>query len=126
MSFSSIVNWATMSERRNSSIRFLAGKSKARLIWWLKSQLLFVMKVQDDTKLRTQVAREESEQISTTALAIHERLRSGGKLIIFGNGGSATDANDLAIDCVHAATRIQIRSRGFACSRAGQHYCRRQ
>ena len=59
-----------------------------------------VMKVQDDTKLRTQVAREESEQISNTALAIHERLRRGGKLIIFGNGGSATDANDLAIDCV--------------------------
>ena len=33
-------------------------------------------------------------------MAIHERLRRGGKLIIFGNGGSATDANDLAIDCV--------------------------
>jgi D-sedoheptulose 7-phosphate isomerase len=59
-----------------------------------------IMKVQDDAKLRTQVAREESEQIGNTTLAIHERLRSGGKLIIFGNGGSATDANDLAIDCV--------------------------
>src|SRR6185437_180555 len=32
--------------------------------------------------------------------AIHERLARGGKLIIFGNGGSATDANDWAIDCV--------------------------
>jgi D-sedoheptulose 7-phosphate isomerase len=59
-----------------------------------------LMKVQDDAKLRAQVAREESEQIGNTALAIHERLRRGGKLIIFGNGGSATDANDLAIDCV--------------------------
>ena len=29
-----------------------------------------------------------------------ERIRRGGKLIIFGNGGSATDANDWAIDCV--------------------------
>ena len=47
-----------------------------------------------------QVAREEAEQIGNTALAIHERLRRGGKLIIFGNGGSATDANDFAIDCV--------------------------
>ena len=27
-------------------------------------------------------------------------MRSGGKLILFGNGGSATDANDWAIDCV--------------------------
>jgi len=58
------------------------------------------MKVQDDAGLRAQVAREESEQISNATVAIHERLRRGGKLIIFGNGGSATDANDLAIDCV--------------------------
>jgi D-sedoheptulose 7-phosphate isomerase len=59
-----------------------------------------LMKVHDDAKLRAQVAREEAEQIGATALAIHERLRRGGKLILFGNGGSATDANDFAIDCV--------------------------
>jgi D-sedoheptulose 7-phosphate isomerase len=59
-----------------------------------------VMKVQDDSKLRAQGARDEAEQISSATLAIHERLRRGGKLIIFGNGGSATDANDFAIDCV--------------------------
>ena len=58
------------------------------------------MKVHDDTLLRTRLAKEESEQIGNTALAIHERLSRGGKLIIFGNGGSATDANDLALDCV--------------------------
>ncbi len=33
-------------------------------------------------------------------VAIHERIARGGKLILFGNGGSATDANDWAIDCV--------------------------
>ncbi|MFZ0275626.1 MAG: SIS domain-containing protein [Candidatus Sulfotelmatobacter sp.] len=59
-----------------------------------------LMKAHDDTKLREQVAREEAEQISSTTLAIHERLRRGGKIIVFGNGGSATDANDFAIDCV--------------------------
>ena len=59
-----------------------------------------LMKVHDDATLRGQVAREESEQIGNTALAIHQRLQRGGKLIIFGNGGSATDANDWAIDCV--------------------------
>jgi D-sedoheptulose 7-phosphate isomerase len=58
------------------------------------------MKVEEDAKLRAQVAREESEQISNTTLAIHERLRRGGKLILFGNGGSATDANDWALDCI--------------------------
>ena len=59
-----------------------------------------LMKVHDDSLLREQVAREQSEQISSASVAIHERLTKGGKLIIFGNGGSATDANDWAIDCV--------------------------
>jgi len=59
-----------------------------------------LMKVHDDGTLRAQVARKDSEQISNTALAIQERLSRGGKLILFGNGGSATDANDFAIDCV--------------------------
>jgi D-sedoheptulose 7-phosphate isomerase len=58
------------------------------------------MKVHDDALLRARVAREESEKVAGAALAIHERLEEGGKLIIFGNGGSATDANDFAIDCV--------------------------
>jgi D-sedoheptulose 7-phosphate isomerase len=58
------------------------------------------MKVEEDAKLRAQVAREESEQIANTTLAIHDRLRRGGKLILFGNGGSATDANDWALDCI--------------------------
>lgn len=57
-------------------------------------------KVLDDANLRSRVALEESEQIVNASRAIHERLTRGGKLIIFGNGGSATDANDFAIDCV--------------------------
>jgi D-sedoheptulose 7-phosphate isomerase len=58
------------------------------------------MKVGDDALLRAQVAKEESEKIANTALAIRERVEHGGKLILFGNGGSATDANDFAIDCI--------------------------
>ena len=58
------------------------------------------MKVHDDTLLRTQLAREQAEQMGNTALAIHLRLSQGGKLILFGNGGSATDANDWALDCI--------------------------
>jgi D-sedoheptulose 7-phosphate isomerase len=57
-------------------------------------------KAREDAMLRERAAREESEQIGKAALAIHERVRRGGKLIMFGNGGSATDANDFAIDCV--------------------------
>jgi D-sedoheptulose 7-phosphate isomerase len=59
-----------------------------------------LMKVRDDTALRRRLATEESGHLGASALAIHERLAKGGKLIIFGNGGSATDANDWAMDCV--------------------------
>lgn len=58
------------------------------------------MKVHDDTLLRARLAAEESDQICATTEAIHDRLAQDGKLIIFGNGGSATDANDWAFDCV--------------------------
>ncbi len=58
------------------------------------------MKVRDDAQLRERVALEESEKIGDAATAMRERVLRGGKLIIFGNGGSATDANDWALDCV--------------------------
>src|ERR1700685_2115782 len=58
------------------------------------------MKVQNDSQLRAQVASEQADQISAVAQAIHQRVQRGGKLILFGNGGSATDANDWGIDCV--------------------------
>jgi D-sedoheptulose 7-phosphate isomerase len=59
-----------------------------------------LMKVEDDARLRMEVALHQAEDISNTALAIHERLCLGGKLILLGNGGSATDANDWALDCI--------------------------
>jgi D-sedoheptulose 7-phosphate isomerase len=58
------------------------------------------LKVSDDTKLREQIANGQSEQIFQASIAIADCVKHGGKLIIFGNGGSATDANDWAIDCV--------------------------
>ncbi|MFZ0520364.1 MAG: SIS domain-containing protein [Candidatus Acidiferrales bacterium] len=58
------------------------------------------MKVRDDAALRARVAKEEAEKIGAATIAMRERIERGGKLIIFGNGGSATDANDWTIDCV--------------------------
>jgi len=58
------------------------------------------MKAREDAMLRERAARDESEHIADAARAIHERLKLGGKLVMFGNGGSATDANDFALDCV--------------------------
>jgi D-sedoheptulose 7-phosphate isomerase len=50
--------------------------------------------------MRAAVAEKEVGAISEIAVAIGERLTSGGKIIAFGNGGSATDANDLVADCM--------------------------
>jgi D-sedoheptulose 7-phosphate isomerase len=57
-------------------------------------------KVEEDSKLRSQIANQQSDVIRDIVLAISDRLRIGGKLLLFGNGGSATDANDWAIDCI--------------------------
>jgi D-sedoheptulose 7-phosphate isomerase len=58
------------------------------------------MKVADDAALRAQVAATQGPQLAAAAQALAERIGRGGKLVIFGNGGSATDANDWAFDCV--------------------------
>jgi D-sedoheptulose 7-phosphate isomerase len=58
------------------------------------------LKVNDDAILRAQVAAEQTEAIGATAQAMCQCVQGGGKLILFGNGGSATDANDWALDCV--------------------------
>ncbi len=58
------------------------------------------MKVADDARLRERVAEQQAGVIAQAAEAIARSVRRGGKLILFGNGGSATDANDFALDCV--------------------------
>ncbi len=59
-----------------------------------------LQKMEEVNGMRAAVAETEVEAISDIATAIAERLERGGKIIAFGNGGSATDANDLVADCV--------------------------
>src|SRR3712207_5394459 len=59
-----------------------------------------LQKTEEVNGMRAAVAQMQAGAISETAAAISERLASGGKIVAFGNGGSATDANDLVIDCV--------------------------
>ncbi|MEA2485565.1 MAG: D-sedoheptulose 7-phosphate isomerase [Actinomycetota bacterium] len=55
-------------------------------------------KASDVTGMRN--ASERGDELADTAHRISERLRAGGKLLTFGNGGSATDAQDLVADCL--------------------------
>jgi D-sedoheptulose 7-phosphate isomerase len=57
-------------------------------------------KARADEGLRLDVAAAEAPAIARAAVAMHERIAAGGTLFFFGNGGSATDANDWALDCV--------------------------
>ena len=59
-----------------------------------------LQKMEEVNNLRAAAAETEVASIAEIAVAIAARVRRGGKLITFGNGGSATDANDLALDCV--------------------------
>lgn len=58
------------------------------------------MKVAEDARLREWVVAEASGTIAAAAEAIASAVRNGRKLILFGNGGSATDANDWALDFI--------------------------
>ncbi len=57
-------------------------------------------KAAETGSLREQVAHEQSEAIAAAATAISTAVQRGGKIIAFGNGGSATDANDFVLDCI--------------------------
>ncbi len=59
-----------------------------------------LQKMEEVNGMRAAVAETEAGALSEIATAISERLRRGGKIVAFGNGGSATDANDLVADCV--------------------------
>ena len=52
------------------------------------------------TDLRKQVARDCGENIVDAAMLIARCLRGGGKLLLFGNGGSAADAQHLAAEFI--------------------------
>ncbi len=59
-------------------------------------------KARDGERLREQVAAEQAGAIAAAVEAMGARLSAGGRLLVFGNGGSATDATDFALDCVAA------------------------
>ncbi len=58
------------------------------------------MKGADANALREQVAAEQVDAIAHAAAQIQARLERGGRILAFGNGGSATDATDFALDCI--------------------------
>ena len=55
-------------------------------------------KAEDVSLLRERLWEEHSDDLVRAARLLAESLESGGKVLAFGNGGSATDAQDLVAD----------------------------
>jgi D-sedoheptulose 7-phosphate isomerase len=55
-------------------------------------------KARTDERLRAEAA-DSAPVIAHAAAMIRQRIAAGGTIFTFGNGGSATDANDFALDC---------------------------
>src|SRR5262245_38795922 len=58
-----------------------------------------VEKARDASQLRARIIGEYADRLVDAALAMATAFAAGGKLLAFGNGGSATDAQDAATDC---------------------------
>ena len=79
----------------------MLGKGEQRLEEVVRQvQGSMLQKMQETNRMRAAAADTEAASMAETAVAVAERLERGGKIIAFGNGGSATDANDLVADCV--------------------------
>jgi D-sedoheptulose 7-phosphate isomerase len=63
-------------------------------------------KAADAEALRERVAMEECDAIAAAVTTMAQELSAGGRLLLFGNGGSATDATDWALDCVMPASGL--------------------
>src|ERR1700736_4354133 len=59
-----------------------------------------VQEIQECIAVNTQLVRDTSAEVAEAARLILIRLQAGGKLIAFGNGGSAADAQHLAAELV--------------------------
>lgn len=59
-----------------------------------------LQKCADIVELRQQVLAAHHDDMVRCAAAMARSFAAGGKLLAFGNGGSATDAQDVSADCV--------------------------
>ncbi len=72
---------------------------------------VFTTAFADGIALHQRVAQGDPQPLFSAAAAIVASLRSGGKLLVFGNGGSAADAQHLAAELVG---RFQREREGLA------------
>lgn len=60
-----------------------------------------ISRLRESAELKLRFAKESVNDIVQATKIIHKSIRSGGKLLIFGNGGSAADAQHIASEFVN-------------------------
>ena len=66
-----------------------------------------VVKAEEITELRQRVSDLDAARLAECATAMAGRVAAGGRLLAFGNGGSATDAQQLATLCLYPGGGIR-------------------
>src|SRR6266571_189138 len=70
------------------------GSSSRELITWVEEE------VRESLRVKQALLRECAVILASICTALAERLERGGKLLLFGNGGSAADAQHIAAEFV--------------------------
>jgi D-sedoheptulose 7-phosphate isomerase len=66
-----------------------------------------VDKAAEITALRKEVLARDGARIAACAAAMSEQIRAGGRLFTFGNGGSSTDAQDMATQLLNPPPHVR-------------------
>ncbi|MGQ0792505.1 MAG: D-sedoheptulose 7-phosphate isomerase [Deltaproteobacteria bacterium] len=65
------------------------------------SKELIISKLRESAEIKLKLAKESLQEIADAAELIQKCLRAGGKVLIFGNGGSASDSQHIAAELVN-------------------------
>ena len=68
-----------------------------------------LQKCRDVVEMRQEFIETQAEALVATAEAMATAFAASKKLLTFGNGGSATDAQDIAVDFMNPPTQTKIR-----------------
>ncbi|HKE60205.1 MAG TPA: SIS domain-containing protein, partial [Pyrinomonadaceae bacterium] len=67
-------------------------------------QFSLLEKARESSEVKARFFAENKETILAASLALAKSFHRGGKLLVCGNGGSATDAQHIAVEFMHPIT----------------------
>jgi D-sedoheptulose 7-phosphate isomerase len=83
---------------------FLHGGEKKRQEPLEELRFSLLEKARESVEVKTRFFEENADAVLAASLTLAESFRRGGKLLVCGNGGSATDAQHVAVEFMHPVT----------------------